>query len=851
MLRSFSPSQLRRLGPQRTFSGASLAMVAFPLGGIGTGSVSLSGLGGLVDWEIFNRPNMGSALPKTFPILWAREKGKDPVCRVVQAPPLPPYQGGGGGDPNASGEGFPHMDSCAFQGEYPFAQVNFESKRLPVRVSLEAYNPFIPSNADDSGFPAAILRYTLRNTTKKPVDVSLAWSLFNPIGTLGNAEKDQTMNHLEHGLGKNVNTRVEEDGIRGLLFSTQKYAKDHPRYGTMTLTTPDPRGGALTHWQRAPWFTPVHDFWDHFSATGEFPCHNYGPSDDKNSDAGAVSIQETLSPGEAKTFTFYLTWHFPNFEKYWHDAFKPGRKPVWKNFYAGQFTDALDVAKKLQQREPELYTQSKQFHDALFSSTLPPYVLEAISSQMAILKTTTCIRLTDGTFYGFEGCAPVAGCCDGSCTHVWNYQQTLPFLFPALERSMRAADYRYNLSPNGHMGFRLQLPLGEAPSSFHACADGQMGGVIKTYRDWKISGDGIWLANVWPDVKKALEYAWIEWDKDKNGVMEEIQHNTYDIEFLGPNPLMGLIYLGALTAAAEIADYLHDHDSAAEYRAICKQGRAWIEANLFNGEYYVQKYDPEKAPTYQFGEGCLADQLLGQCMAIAAGLGPLLDRKHLRAALKSIFKYNWKSDLSDHANAQRVYALDSEAGLLLCSWPNGHRPAVPFPYSDEVWTGIEYQVAAHLIHEDLINEGLAIVKGVQDRHDGIRRNPWNQFECGNHYARAMSAYTLLLTLSGFTYDRANGVIGFDPKLSPENFCSFWALDGCWGLYRQKRGTAALEVWYGAITLQRLELSVLAKVKSVRVTPPKGKGSAVAVKKGALELKEPVVVKAGEKFTCSF
>lgn len=850
MSQSSSRTQSNRLGPQRTFSGPSLAMVAFPLGGIGTGSVSLSGRGGLVDWEIFNRPNLGSAFPKTFPVLWAREQGKPPVCRVVEAPPLPPYQGGGGGDPHASGEGLPHMDSCEFRGEYPFAYLDFKCKRLPVRVSLEAYNPFIPSNPDDSGFPAAILRYTLRNTAKNAVDVSLAWSLMNMIGTLGAAEKDPTMNHLEHGVGQNVNARVNEGGLRGLVSSTNKYAADHPRFGTMALTTPDKSADVLTHWSRAPWFTPVHDFWDHFSATGKLPKHSYGPSDDNTSDAGAVAIRAHLAPGESKTFTFYLTWHFPNFEKYWHDGFKPGPKPVWKNYYATQFTDALDVARKLRKREAKMRDQSLQLHDALFYSSLPPYVSDAISSQMAILKTTTCIRLSDGTFYGFEGCAPIAGCCEGSCTHVWNYQQTLPFLFPSLERSMRAADYRYNLSDNGHMCFRLQLPLGAPPTDFHACADGQMGGVIKTYRDWKISGDDTWLKDMWPSLKKALEYAWVAWDKDKNGVMEEIQHNTYDVEFLGPNPLMGAFYLAALVAAAEMANYLGEPEKAAEYRAVYEQGRAWVDKNLFNGEFYVQRYDSRKAPTYQFGHGCLSDQLLGQCMASAAGLGPILDRNHVRAALKSIFRYNWKSNLRDHANAQRVYALADEAGLLLCSWPNGGRPAVPFPYSDEVWTGIEYQVAAHLIMEDMVDQGLAIVKGVRNRHDGIRRNPWNEFECGSHYARAMSAYTLLLALSGFTYDRRHGAIGFDPKISTKNFSTFWALDNCWGRYTQKGKTATLEVLYGAITLKRLHFAALAKAKSVRVTLARGKSMTVKPQEGVLVLNRNVVVKAGEKIACS-
>jgi len=263
---------LTALGPQRSFTGASLAMVSFPLGGIGTGSVGLSGRGGLVDWEIFNRPNVGSTLPRTFPIIWARQKGRqNPVCRVLMAPALPPYQAGGGGDPFLSGEGLPHMDGCTFRGEYPFATVDFESKALPVRVSLEAYNPFIPSNPDDSGFPAAILRYTVTNTTGSKVETTVAWSLLNAVGTIGDAEKDVVQREgLEFGFGKNVNRRVNEGGVRGLVFTSKKWPKRHPRFGAMALLTPDRPATVLTHWSREGWFGAMHNFWDTFSAKGRF-----------------------------------------------------------------------------------------------------------------------------------------------------------------------------------------------------------------------------------------------------------------------------------------------------------------------------------------------------------------------------------------------------------------------------------------------------------------------------------------------------------------------------------------------------------------------------------------------------
>lgn len=883
-MKNVTSRQVRsQLGTQRVYSGRNLDLISFPLGGIGTGSVGLSGRGGLVDWEIFNRPNVGGQFPQTFPIVWAREKGQEPVCRILLAPTQPPYQHDGLGNPHMNGEGFPHMDSCMFRGEFPFARIDFACRQLPVKIELEAYNPFVPSDPDASGFPAAVLRYTVTNTARRDVNFTVAWSLLNMVGSIGSAGNSGAAGDcgagdgvsqpgIEFGFGRNVNEYVNRGGLHGLVFSSKKWPKEHARFGSMALVTPEESATVLTHWLREGWFTPKHEFWDTFSTTGEFSDRTYGPSPDGQTDAGALGVCASLKPRQSTTVTFYLTWYFPNFEKYWgnvpccsssecgektatteksdgiqtSEPPKTPARPTWRNYYAKQFRNAFDVALKLYDQEEYLYAQTTAFHDALFGSTLPPEVLDAVSSQMAILKSATCLRLSDGTFYGFEGCAPTTGCCEGSCTHVWNYQQALPFLFPSLERSMRSADYRHNMREDGSMCFRLQLPLGSKPNDFHAAADGQLGGVIKTYRDWKISGDDAWLKSVWSKVKRALDFAWAHWDHDRDGVIEGIQHNTYDIEFVGPNPLTTGFYLAALVAGAEMAEHFGELLAAAEYRSLYERGRAWVEKNLFNGEFYVQQYEPDAAPKFQFGEGCLSDQLLGQQLAAIAGLGSILDEAQVRKTLKSIFRHNWKKNLTEHANAQRVYALNDEAGLLLCTWPNGGRPAVPFPYSDEVWTGIEYQVAAHLVMEGMTREGLAIVKGARERYDGVRRNPWNEFECGNHYARAMASYGLLLAYSGFTYDLTKGCIGFVPKINERNFRTFWSLDNAWGVYTQTPKQATLEVLYGAIKLKQLDLPAFAaRKRSVKVHIGKNRQTVAPDEAGSIALGRAVAVKAGE------
>ena len=846
------------LGRVRSFHGRALAQIRFPLGGMGTGCIGLNGLGGLCDFEIFNRPNAGTKLDYTFPVIYAKEKGKEPVCRVLEAPKPPPHIGAGGGGPCANGEGLPHMDNATFHGEYPFARVAFESRKLPVHVELEAYNPFIPSDPDSSGFPAAILTYTVTNRAANSVDATVAWSMLNPVGSTGRADADPLLGPKEYGYGKNVNEQVEAGGVRGLRFSSRKWKKAHPRFGQLALTTPEKSVTVMKYWSREPFFAPRHEFWNTFSTAGRLPDHDYGPSEEGKTTPGALGVRMRLAPGKSRTITFYVTWYFPNFEKYWEraDNFEAccGGKasgkpnPVWKNYYAGQFQDALDVAVQLHAREKELCAATRRFHQALFSSSLPPHVLDAVSSQMSVLKSPTVLRLSDGTFYGFEGCAPGAGCCEGSCTHVWNYQQTLPFLFPSLERSMRTADYKHNLRKDGSMAVRMNLPPGARPHDSPPCADGQMGGVIKAYRDWKISGDSDWLAGIWPQVQRALEYAWKEWDPEKRGVMDGLQHNTYDIEFAGPNPLTACFYLGALLAGAEMAHHFGEEAKAAEYHEVFERGRAWVQQYLFNGEYYIQQHDPKAAPVHQFGKGCLSDQLLGQWLAQMAGLGRFLDPKHLRSALGAIFEHNWRADLSEHANPQRVYALNNEAGLLLCSWPKGGRPAVPFIYSDEVWTGVEYQVASHCILEGLVMEGLTLVRAARDRYDGVARNPWDEFECGHHYARAMAAYGLLLALSGFSYDMSAGAIGFAPRVRPEHFQCFWALDGAWGVFRQHAQGAELEVAWGALTLNRLNTPWLAGAPQCTVTLGKRRVAASVDQYGSVAFKKRLRSAAGKTWT---
>jgi uncharacterized protein (DUF608 family) len=327
-----------------------------------------------------------------------------------------------------------------------------------------------------------------------------------------------------------------------------------------------------------------------------------------------------------------------------------------------------------------------------------------------------------------------------------------------------------------------------------------------------------WLRGMWPSIKKAIEFAWEPggWDADKDGVIEGVQHNTYDVEFYGPTPLCGIFYLGALRAGEEMARAVGDSTSGAEYRRLFESGSRWIDANLFNGEFYIQKIrripkdkiapnltgdmgaaDTEN-PEYQVGGGCLLDQLIGQYLADVAGLGPLLSTANIRKTLESIWRYNYKRTLEGHVSLQRTYVLNDEPALMVCDYGKAERPHVPFPYYAESWTGLEYLAAAQLLFAGMTREGVEVVRNTRARYDGERRNPWNEPECGHHYARAMSSWSTLLAASGFRYRGADQAVTIH---AAPGFRCFWSTATGWGTFRVTAAGAVLHVDHGTLAVR--------------------------------------------------
>jgi uncharacterized protein (DUF608 family) len=804
---SKSTAELTPVG-RGTYEGPRLSRVAFPMGGIGAGMICLEGSGALSHFSLRNHPEVHNE-PCTFAAVAI--EGAPESARVLEGP-VPTWKlfGQRGSCNGATGASFglPRFRSAKFTAQFPFATVELHDDAVPLNVEITGWSPFVPGDADSASLPCVGLEYKFTNRTAKNVKAVFSWNARNIMAIEGNPEA----------------VRPAQGGFT--LWCGP--GKDTPfQEGTFSATVDDPAVKVNHCWFRGGWFDALTMAWKDVEKAA---CFDRPPVKEGNPAPGAsVFVPLTLKPGESKTVTLRLAWYVGQSDlRFGQDP--PGQKPEgnYRPWYAGQFKDIDEVTAFWRNHYADLRQKTKQFSDCFYDTTLPAEVVNAVAANLTILKSPTVMRQTDGRFWGWEGCCDGNGCCPGSCTHVWNYAQAMPHLFPALERTLRETEFGPSQDDRGHQQFRSALPIRPIVHDFHSASDGQLGGIMKIHRDWRISGDTPWLRKLWPKVKASLDYCIETWDPGHKGWLEEPHHNTYDIEFWGPDGMCTSFYLGALKAATLMGEALKEDVS--KYADLLDKGVRRMEQELFDGEYFVQKiewknlrakdpqkvqsfggeYSPEalellkkEGPKYQYGKGCLSDGVLGAWLALVCGVGELIDSQKIASHLKSIHKYNLKHDLSDHANPQRPsYACGDEGGLLLCSWPKGGQLSLPFVYSDEVWTGIEYQVASHLMLLGLVEEGLDIVRTCRDRYDGRVRNPFNEYECGSWYARAMSSYALLQGLSGARYDAVDKILYLEPNISGDFRCFLSTATG-YGTVGVKNGKPFLDVKSGTIDVREI------------------------------------------------
>ncbi|MEQ8743005.1 GH116 family glycosyl hydrolase [Parasphingorhabdus sp.] len=787
------------------------------MGGLGSGMICLEGRGGLShvslrhQMERFHEPLVFAALSFL---------GKPDLARIIEGP-IPRHRifglehgGLGYAGPTA---GLPRFSHSEAHSRFPFGRLDLSDPEHPVRARIVGWSPFTPPDPDRSGLPAAALEYEFLNTGEEPLEAVFSFHSVNFLCQPNSAP----VNEFYQGMRKTTHGVSRCEGGFTLWEDGGEVRPDRTAACRITALGDDVE--VNPQWFRGGWFDSQTVVWEQASSGKTFDLPDF---DDAGPPSPGGSLYKTLylAPGESVKVSILFAWYTP-FSKlrYGADAEdcetvtkaeqdeyepgapnggsvhmmteryptrdKPGPQDCYRPWYASRFSDVSAVSDYWRAEYASLRNESLCFADAFHDTTLPQPIVEALSANLSILKSPTLLRQQDGRLWAWEGCRDDRGSCFGSCTHVWNYAHAIAHLFPSMERGLRETEFNEAQNKLGHQIYRISLPIRPGLHDFLAAADGQLGGVVKVYREWRISGDTDWLSRVWPEVRQSLEYCIMAWDPGRLGRIAEPHHVTYDIEFWGPESLTQSFYAAALMSAVTMGEALGEQ--VEEYRNLLNACLAVLENELFDGEYYKQTiewrdalrrsprdmvrialaapYWPEaevllesEGPKYQFGDGCLADGVIGDWMARTSGLGPVLPENRVLQHLKSVVRFNLRESLAKHANPQRAgYALGDDGGLLLCTWPHGGKPTIPFTYSNEVWTGIEYQVAAHLALLGEEDDALRIVQTLRKRYDGRTRNPFNEYECGHFYARALASWTLLQGFSGVRYD------GLEKKLIVE------------------------------------------------------------------------------------
>jgi uncharacterized protein (DUF608 family) len=805
------------------YTGDHLNRVAFPIGGLGAGMFCMEGTGAISHMSVKNQPDIFNTPPMFAAI---SIKGLKNGAKVLEGP-VPGWKKFGqkeaGNGATGATTGLPRFHLASFLPRFPFAELDLQDNDLPLKVKVTGWSPFIPGEEDNSGMPVGAMEYHFQNTGTTKLEAVFSFN---------------AANFLKLNQGKNAILSVKN----GFVL-TEEGTAEKPFRTDFTVFTNDNNTIVDHCWFRGGWWDPLTMAWN---AVKNAETQNNAPVE-KDAPGASLYVPFNLLPGASKTICLMFGWYTPDSE---FTFGTPGTRKLdcdpslgccnspadigldkydkdfagkyYKPWYSSRFKNIEEVCAFWNEQYDELKRKSLLFKNAFYNSSLPPEVIEAVAANLTILKSPTVMRQYDGRLWNWEGCGDSWGCCHGSCTHVWNYAQATAHLFPALERTLRNTEFCESQDEKGHQNFRSVLPIQPATHEFHSAADGQLGGIMKVYREWRISGDNEWLKKIYPMVQKSIDYCINTWDPRYKGVIEEPHHNTYDIEFWGPDGMHCSFYLGSLEAIIAMGTYLGKDVSV--YKELSAKGKTFLENELYDGEYFIQKikytglnaenpakvqsfggeYSKEaqellqkEGPKYQYGKGCLSDGVLGAWIARMCYLNDPMDTTKIKSHLQAIHKYNLKENLSDHANPQRPsFALGEEGGLLLCSWPKGGKLSLPFVYSDEVWTGIEHQAASHLMLMGNVKEGIDILRASRNRYDGKVRNPFNEYECGHWYARALSSYGYLQALTGARYDAVDKTLYIDSKVG--DFTSFLSAEKGFGTVTFKAGKATIKTVYGTI-----------------------------------------------------
>ncbi len=794
-----------------------LSFIGMPVGGLHAGTVYVGGDGRLWLWQIYNETFEGAQEgidPKT--VNWNDGTASRKIRVRDGAAYVEPaiannkrvLEQGFAVKAVVNGKTFikelseEHWDEVIFKPAYPMATIEYLSKDFPVQVLLKVYSPFIPLDALNSALPATFLRVEVKNPTAAPAQISVLGWMENGANKLtGKAKTGKRKNE--------VNTASGATRIFSSFDSDQIEVMNAQDAGTMCFTLHQSKGKAYP--SISPW--PVTE--KHFNAA----VNNSAVIDAPEKLVGGLELQASVGPGKSMKADYSVSWHFNNANVNLKKIVKNAQQGF---HYATRFKDADAVSVYLQDNFDKLTRTTELWTDTWNDSTLPYWFLERTFINIDTLATANTYRFADGRFWGWEG----VGACAGTCTHVWQYAQSVARIFPELERDLRQ---RVDLG----LGFKEDTGaiIFRAENESRPAIDGQAGTVLRFYREHQMSADDTFLKTNWAGIKKATQFM-LDQDKNGDGMTDTPMENTLDAVWEGEIAwIVGLCIAGARAGQA-MAEEMGDAAFAKTCETYVANGRKNMEQELFNGEYFIHRPDKvegrKKLGSYNT---CHIDQVYGQSWAFQVGLPRVLSKDKAVAALKALWKYNFTSDVGPYIKTHtggRPYALAGEGGMVMNT--NPYNEAKPFGehvgwqlgYFHECMSGFEHQVAAHLMGEGMVEESLILTRSIHDRYHASKRNPFNEIECSDHYARAMASYGTFINAGGFEYHGPKGYLKFSPAWNAENFKTPFTSAQGWGTYTQQKTGAkqlhAIHLKYGELQLTELAFSKIGsgKVNAVSV-----------------------------------
>jgi uncharacterized protein (DUF608 family) len=786
--------------PRAVYQGQNLTGVDFPIGPVGGSVIRMNGKAERTWWQIFHnyeqREGTGKVPNSFFAI--RTQTGDATQVRALQTTPVAP---------------FPAMQSLTFSAEFPFGWYHFQDENLPVRVTLEAYNPLIPMDLKNSAIPSAIFRIKVTNPTDAPVDVALLATQQNAVGFSGYDAISGENQRQNPGFGKNHNEVVQGKDRTAIALTGPN--------GSMHLSAHTDAATATASWSDMA--SLLADFEADGKLTG--PATAESPAPQTTVDA-ALAPHFTLAPGAERTVTFVLSWHFPG------GTFGRADIPQWHfvdggNQYENWWNNAAEVDAYVADTFDHLDATTRLYHRTVYSSNIPRFALDRMTSNLSVLKSPTSFWTKDGYFGIWESTSDKQEWF-GNCKHVIHYAQAHARLFPELGRILRDIDLRSQL-PDGLLSDRDGGKLD--------AMDGHFGTILGVYREHLLSSNNDYLQTAWPRTRKAMDYAIERLDADRDGMLSGSYHNTLDCNSSGTSPWIGSLYIAALKASGTMAEIMGEKELGDGYRDLAATAIRNQNEQLWNEElgYYVER--PENLPnTRIMGDAVGIDMFLGQWWANQLNLGQIYPKERTQAGLAKIFTTNRITDPGKgYPPAHRDFLGTGDTGWMMFVHPDSNpselkwdRPRNFILYFCEVMSGFEYAAAATMIQYGMTAEGMEMVQEISKRYDGRHRgkgevtlrsnatvdgtgSPVGEDECGKYYARTMSSWSVLLALQGFSYDGPQQQIGFQPVWQPDDHASFFSAANGWGLFTQTRTDSsqesALHLKFGTLDLQTITLAI--------------------------------------------